>query len=100
MSDLISRQTALNTFEKWLSVKGYSEGEMNMLKGVIYELRYMPSAQPEIIRCRDCKYAHLTYHGQCKYCDKWLDDDDFHLTLYLDGDFYCGCAERRTDETN
>lgn len=55
-------------------------------------------SQPEIIRCKDCKYAHLTYDGDCKYCDKWLDDEGFHLTLYLDGDFYCGYAERRKEE--
>lgn len=62
----------------------------------IYDI--LPFVQPEIVRCKDCKYAHLAYDGDCKYCDKWLDDDGFHLTLYLSGDFYCGYAERRTDE--
>ena len=55
-------------------------------------------ATKKIVRCKDCKYAHLTYDGDCKYCDKWLDDEGFHLTLYLDGDFYCGYAERREAE--
>ena len=47
MSDLISRQAAIDKFEPWLKVQGYSEGELNMLKAVLYELRLFPSAQPE-----------------------------------------------------
>ncbi len=45
MSDLISRQKTLEKFEPWLKVKDYSEGELNMLKAVLYEIRMMPSAQ-------------------------------------------------------
>lgn len=51
----------------------------------------------EVVRCKDCKFSHMTYSGECKSCDKWVDDDDFHLTLYLDGDFYCAWGERRED---
>lgn len=47
MSDLISRQAAIAKFEPWLKVEGYSEGELNMLKAVLYELRSLPSAEPE-----------------------------------------------------
>ena len=47
MSDLISRQAAIEKFEPWLKVDGYSEGELNMLKAVLYELRFLPSAKPE-----------------------------------------------------
>lgn len=47
MNDLISRQAAIEMFEPWLKVDGYSEGELNMLKAVLYELRFLPSAQPE-----------------------------------------------------
>lgn len=50
MSDLISRQEAIDKFEPWLKVKGYSEGELNMLKVVLCELRCLPSAQPEPIK--------------------------------------------------
>ena len=48
----------------------------------------------DIVRCRDCKHAHMTYGGDCKYCDMWKDDDDFCIELYLDGDFYCAYGER------
>ena len=49
--DLISRQAAIDKFEPWLKVSGYSEGELNMLKAVLYELRFLPSIQPEILAC-------------------------------------------------
>lgn len=48
MNDLISRQDVINKFEPWLKVEGYSEGELNMLKAILYELTVMPSAQPEL----------------------------------------------------
>ena len=48
-TDCISRKAAIDAFEPWLKVSGYSEGELNMLKAVLYELRFLPSAQPELI---------------------------------------------------
>ena len=57
-------------------------------------LEEVPSAQPEIIHCKECKFAHMTYDGECKYCDVWFHDE----SEYLDGDYYCASAERRTDE--
>jgi len=53
----------------------------------------LPSAQPEIIRCKDCKFARMTYDGECKYCDIWFPDEK----TYMDGDYFCASAERRTD---
>lgn len=63
MDDLIRRQNLLDKFEPWLKVKDYSDGELNMLKAILYEIRFMPSAESEIIRCKDCK--HYEY-GICK----------------------------------
>lgn len=45
--DMIYRQAAIDRFEPWLKVKGYNEGELNMLKAVLYELKCLPSAQTE-----------------------------------------------------
>ena len=47
-----------------------------------------------LVRCKDCKYAHLTYDGQAKYCDQWETDE----ALYLDGDFYCAFGEKKVTE--
>lgn len=58
------------------------------------ELYALPSAQPEIIRCRECKYAEVA--------DKEDTQDgyicQFHRgSIWFSGS-YCSWAERRTDE--
>lgn len=52
-----------------------------------------------IVRCKECRFAHLTYDGSCKQCEKAIDDDDNMLTLYLPGDFFCGYGERKGGES-
>lgn len=51
---------------------------------------------PNVVRCRECKHAQMTYDGECKYCDFW--NEDGGEALYLDGDFYCAAGERKEDE--
>ena len=71
----------------------YEKGFMDALNKVLA----LPSAQPEIIRCKDCRFATLTYDGDCKYC-QYL-EGEFGLTdaVYFDGNDYCSHAERRND---
>ena len=58
------------------------------------ELYVLPSAQPEIIRCKDCKFYYPTNRetktGIC------------NLTLHQNfgDDWYCAGAERRADATD
>ena len=51
-------------------------------------IRGLPSAQPEIIRCNECK--------------NWLDIDDgrqkHRMCADIYGEWYCADAERRTDD--
>lgn len=60
-------------------MRGWEDGRKNLLE-------QLPSAQPEIIRCKDCK--HWGKRGLCEKWDQYISNEDF----------YCGCAERRTDE--
>lgn len=53
------------------------------------------SEMPDIVRCKDCKYAILTYSGECKYCKKRIDDNGGMDQLYLPGDWYCADGERK-----
>ena len=54
--------------------------------------------QPEIIRCKECKFSHMTNDGRyCKYCFQFTDDYGELVEMYFDSNFYCGYAERRTD---
>ena len=87
MDDLISRQAAIDAIRGEIEINGYSH--------VADVLEQLPSAQPEIIRCKDCRHGVDYYHeGNC-YCSnpKW------GLT-YFGGswEFYCADAERREDE--
>ena len=65
MSDLISRQATIDKFEPWLKVSGYSEGELNMLKAILYELRFMPSVQPQLPewaqKVEECRQSAPSY---------------------------------------
>lgn len=75
-----------------------SEQAVMTFNECIMRTNSMPTVDAEpVVRCKDCRFSHMTYGGDCKSCDKWVDDDDFHLTLYLDGNFYCAWGERRED---
>lgn len=54
----------------------------------------LPSAQPEVIRCKDCKYMteHYDTDGNVPYwtCSEWDSGTDY--------DGFCHYAERRTDD--
>ena len=52
----------------------------------------------ELVRCKECKNAYMTYDGRCKYCEKRKDDDDNYLELYLDGEYYCADGKRKEGE--
>lgn len=54
------------------------------------------SDRVNVVRCRDCKHAKMTYRDECKYCDFWQEDGS--EALYLDGDFFCAAGERRDKE--
>lgn len=81
---------------------------LNVLTEVRDRLERLPSAQPEIIRCKDCKHwrqqtnyqgAPLSF-GFCESDDMWqsLYGETYEVYIETDDDFYCGYAERRTDE--
>lgn len=62
----------------------------------VYISDYVP-----VVRCRDCKYAHMTYCGEVKYCDRISmpdDEGDYGYALYLPGDWFCAADERKEDE--
>ena len=51
----------------------------------------LPSAQPEIIRCKDCKWWSNDDYRECSSPNY----DDGYITP---AGFYCGYAERKDDE--
>lgn len=93
MDDLISRQAAIDALDNIRIPRNASW--YPYYQQALTAVSKLPSARPEIIRCKDCKYAHLTVSGECKYCDAWTDDDGYPMEIYEDGDFFCGNAERK-----
>ena len=83
MSDLISRQALLEEYDR-LHV-----GEPGRARKMIEDA---PSAQPEIIRCKDCKfYSPMNRETKTGICN---------LTMHQNfGDnWFCAGAERKTDD--
>lgn len=69
MDDLISRQAAINIVEKWF--------EFMELNGdiCIDGLISLPTAEPEIIRCKECIYYENENSGLCDLGGSWDPDD-------------------------
>ena len=94
MDGLISRQMAIEACEHtfvnnvFVADAVYNQGVENCLK----RIKELPSAQTEIVRCKDCKY-YTSVTAQCEIRGKGL-----YLIRGLDD--FCSKAERRTDETD
>ena len=102
MSDLISMEAILKHIEKIRqSVQMMDDTHrasiimngMYLCEKAVWD---QPSAQPEVIRCKDCKFADWDLDGEGGYCNKMDVNDPF----YVDYDFFCAKAERKKNETN
>lgn len=82
--DLISRTEAIDALHQYFK-DGFEEDRWWNSTHVLAALKGLPSAQPEIIRCKDCK--HWDGVEACDVIDVPVWDDDF-----------CSMAERRSDE--
>ena len=90
MCDLISRQAAIDgmRFECGINDDGLL---FVPLRDVKMYLESLPSAQPEIIQCKDCKYSKHWY-GNKYICTLWYEDG---IDVFKDG--FCNYAERREE---
>ena len=88
MSDLISREAAIKylmTNMAWYDEDGYESDDDYKRECITELINGVPSAQPEIIRCKDCK--HWDGVDTCDVIDAPVWDNDF-----------CSMAERRSNE--
>ena len=85
MDDVIYRRAAI----RWVKIEcnPYGNPTLDYDSGikVIEHLKQMPAAEPEIVRCKDCKYYNTI--GVCIEMSSAVCEDSF-----------CCWAERRTDE--
>lgn len=84
MTDLISREVAIEAVKtallSWSSMPQWRDDK------IIDVLAELPSSQPEIIRCKDCKY--LFKDNKCPLRTWWT---------HLENDF-CSYGERQENE--
>ena len=102
MNDLIDRKKAIETLKEYEVVESDNFTRMDSLSmmtvatiaNCIEAIEELPSAEPEIIRCKDCKWRNVYQfppkYDEKDYCDK------HEKTVSTDG--FCSWAERRTNE--
>lgn len=95
-NDLISRQAAIRLVKTECNPYGKPSLEYESGKKVIEYLKTMPSAQPEIIHCKDCKFFEELHDG-VGYCERDKNSDDlYHVVLgVVDGDWFCADGKER-----
>jgi len=93
MNDLISRQEAIDLFPndalEWDTYSGYIAS--HFARRMIEEL---PSAQPEIIRCKDCKFS---MSGIDKYNERYILCQLHERSYGAIDDGFCSWAERKEE---
>jgi len=67
-------------------------------KAIVKEIESAPSI--DIVTCYMCRYSHMTYDGQCKYCDQITDDDGNVIEVYFDGSHFCSDGCRDSEKPN
>ena len=92
MDDTISRQAAIDAIERAKTVCS-QYGEIYVAKlNAEMNIQILPSAEPEIIHCRDCKHhSHDADYGR-DWCNRMSG------VFRVKPDDYCSFAERKTDE--
>lgn len=95
MDDLISRRSAIDAIpqqikglggESWMMTYRRS-GYNDCVDACLDAIRHLPSAQPEIVRCKDCKYRDENWR---RVSVKWLPC----MNVRTGSNWYCGSAER------
>lgn len=86
MRDTIYRESAIDAVSRGCQeFRGiFEECEKN--------LNELPSAQPEIVRCGECKHCEHWYADRGR-CFLWHEDG---ISVFEEG--FCNYAERRTDD--
>ena len=112
MNDLISRQAAIDAVAEFLYYTSNFDGMQQgfdlsdwkwKMEGVLSDL---PSAQPEITRCKGCKHQVKEWRTDKRLKDKGymvcgcevVGDACGYWALLGQDDDYCSFAERREDE--
>lgn len=93
MSDLISRQAAIYA----VCMAGCGSGHCGISCDDVKAIETLPSAQPELIRCKDCRWWDVSPSSTSAPTFHKCRGFDYH---YTEASEYCSRAERRERETD
>ena len=103
MSDLIDRQAAIDAVKMGALSAATIYGRTDEGSAALYEtvraIKALPSAQPDIIRCTECKHYR-------EYDSEYVENavvvqcmaDRYPISETIPDGWFCAGAERRTDE--
>ena len=89
--DLIDRQAAIEGIRN-MAIALYGYDSTNLISCAIHKIQSLPSAQPEIIRCEDCRWGREV----CGNIECFVDSNT--PPEYHGYGWFCPNGERRTDE--
>ena len=98
MGDLIDRQAAIERATKEHdffrgAVTVSDKARRDELLNVMCWLGELPSAQPEIIRCKDCQYWNK---GSCECPEHAVNCQDYYVgDIETEAEYFCGYADMR-----
>lgn len=97
MDDTVSRQEATDALRKMQTYKMFEGDDVLLIDqaGAMTELMLLPPAEPQIIRCKDCK--HRDKYGCCKY---WKGLAMADIPIATDDNDFCSHAKRKNDVSN
>lgn len=97
MKDPIERQAAIDTLDKHLRMTDVPVSYPGIISALTEWLNELPSTQPEIIHCKDCRYSTDFYQDGCCYCKM----PSKEMRYIEEGwDFYCAAGKENSDEKN
>lgn len=103
-TDCISRQAAIDAlrYAQHRFTVADEAGGMGTVKWSEYVIYFaaaervlsdLPSAQPEIIRCKDCQYWNK---GSCECPEHAVNCQDYYVgDIETEAEYFCGYAEKR-----
>ena len=99
MDEAISRQSVIDMFDETKRIaRQNTDGAVLMtfervLDSLVNITNALPTIQPEIVRCKDCKYWHS---GSCEYPEHVVNSQDYYVgDIETEAEHFCGYAERR-----
>lgn len=93
MKDTIERADAIAALDDEITITGTANASVvkDYVQRVLRKLRDLPSAQPEIIRCKECKHSEHWYKDK-RRCFLWHETG---IDVFEDG--YCNYAEGKEE---